>query len=235
MQLIITGKAKTAAQVNVKPTTQVIKMNIYAYLPFIQAQYGNGAFNFKDYAFHGANINITAAPASILRKKVREVGFAEIWLISLPVTVSIRGCCQVLEVAAFDYGEPVTESYISVGPTQEGVFQIDEIKIEDYPQNIWPSNFERRSNSAADGEAYGFHVTQRYSFCESAWTGTFDGTQGIFTITARFSNKASTNGRFQGEYFEDYNFNFHITTKQLPRANANISLLKQPLCRILVN
>ncbi|ADZ69206.1 hypothetical protein [Polymorphum gilvum] len=164
------ASTRTVIQVQERKTRSVVHtfhMELRRSLMLIQPAVGEGAHNLKEYAFHGAFLNSASVPESAKLRKLGEPGFAEHWVVRIPVTVTIAGDFLVRPASAFEADDRGLTTLV-LAPFGHGSAVIDKVEISAVPPSFGASACTRKTNTAGDGEAYGQHKTDRFAFkgCE---------------------------------------------------------------------
>ena len=147
-----TGKKEEGADPGVikkHSKKETIKAAAYEKMSFIQESVGKGAANLKDFAFYGAMWPLSQSGVSLV-KKLGEPGFAEVWLVKIPVTVEIEGDFKIAEHGAYEVKyDPWVIYYVALDPNYQNT--VGRITLSGFPPTIGPAHAERISNSAGDG------------------------------------------------------------------------------------
>lgn len=217
-----------AVEVNEDATRRVTvtyQTEAYATIPLIQDAVGAGAHNLKTYAFHGAFIGRSALSGVTMVSKRGDRGFAEEWIVKIPVLVEVSGDFAAIETSSYEFSRSDVENYLFLASAHQSGVLVERVRFAGFPPSIGPASAERLSNTAGDGEARGERLKRRYTFAGT--TLTYNGRPepeyfvgpGVCSISYNYRVESWLNEQPQGESSAAIAFNLRVSDN-LPYANG---------------
>jgi hypothetical protein len=138
-----------------RKVSQSVTMPLFAEIRLISDQYGEGATNFKHYAFYGAFINRAKFGGFDMVKKLGERGFSETWLVRMPLSVEMSGDFEIVSLPSADPDDVKNHNRLVLRSVGHNFVFFDKINFSGIPETMAPANGEFIYNTAGGGEAHG--------------------------------------------------------------------------------